>query len=211
MGRLLNDNDVLDALHGFFDGMLETDTWSPCDLYSIIENLPSAQPEFAKDTVSRQAAISEVHKNYDVILDFTSDGKTVATSVEDILNDLPSVQPETDWETCFDCPLSHGCPKINGCTNDEAMEYASDIPEGCPISAQPEQDWVPCSVINQCYIPELSHIDYKGILFTYETKTGKRFVKITWIERGRIVGKQMNGTPIAYRILPEPYCMEGSE
>ena len=44
MGRPIDEDDVLKVLHGYFDSMLETDTWSPCDLYSIIENLPSAQP-----------------------------------------------------------------------------------------------------------------------------------------------------------------------
>ena len=33
---------AIDALHGYFDGMLETDTWSPCDVYGLIEILPSA-------------------------------------------------------------------------------------------------------------------------------------------------------------------------
>ena len=37
--------DAIDALHGYFDGMLETDTWSPCDVYGLIEILPSAQPD----------------------------------------------------------------------------------------------------------------------------------------------------------------------
>ena len=41
----------------------------------------------------RQAAIDAVHRNYDPILDFKSDGKTVANSVEDILSELPSAQP----------------------------------------------------------------------------------------------------------------------
>ena len=36
---------AIDALHRYFDGMLETDTWSPCDVYGLIEILPSAQPE----------------------------------------------------------------------------------------------------------------------------------------------------------------------
>ena len=36
---------AIDSLHGYFDGMLETDTWSPCDVYGLIELLPSAQPE----------------------------------------------------------------------------------------------------------------------------------------------------------------------
>ena len=43
------------------------------------------------DMISRQAAIDAVHKNYDTILDFKSDGRTVAGSFEDIINALPSV------------------------------------------------------------------------------------------------------------------------
>ena len=45
------------------------------------------------DLISRQAAIDAVHRNYDTIIDFRSDGETVATSVEDILIMLPSAQP----------------------------------------------------------------------------------------------------------------------
>ena len=45
------------------------------------------------DLISRQAAINAVHKNYDGILDFRSDGETVAQSFEDILTALPSAQP----------------------------------------------------------------------------------------------------------------------
>ena len=39
---LIDRQEALDALHGFFDGMLEADTWSPCDVYGLIEILPSA-------------------------------------------------------------------------------------------------------------------------------------------------------------------------
>jgi len=46
------------------------------------------------DLISRQDAIDAVHKNYDTILDFKSDGRTMAYSFEDIINALPSVQPE---------------------------------------------------------------------------------------------------------------------
>lgn len=48
----MNDKDdcisrrvAIDVLRGYFDGMLETDTWSPCDVYGLIEILPSVQPE----------------------------------------------------------------------------------------------------------------------------------------------------------------------
>ena len=46
------------------------------------------------DLIRRRAAIDAVHKNYDTILDFKSDGHTVADSFEDIINALPSAQPD---------------------------------------------------------------------------------------------------------------------
>ena len=49
-----------------------------------------------------------------------------------------SMTKETKWETCFDCPLSHGCPKIRGCTNEQAIDYTSQIPNDCPLSVQPQ-------------------------------------------------------------------------
>ena len=45
VGDMISRQMAIDSLHGYFDGMLETDTWSPCDVYGLIELLPSAQPE----------------------------------------------------------------------------------------------------------------------------------------------------------------------
>ena len=39
---LIDRQAAIDVIHGYFDGMLETDTWSPCDVYGLIEILPSA-------------------------------------------------------------------------------------------------------------------------------------------------------------------------
>lgn len=44
--------------------------------------------------ISKQAAIEAVHKDYDAILDFKSDGRTVADSFEDIINALPPAHPQ---------------------------------------------------------------------------------------------------------------------
>ena len=41
VGDMISRQMAIDALHGYFDGMLETDTWSPCDVYGLIELLPS--------------------------------------------------------------------------------------------------------------------------------------------------------------------------
>ena len=59
------------------------------------------------ELIDRQAAIEAVHKNYDTILDFKSDGRTVADSFEDIINALPSAQPEYKmgrWIVRYECP-----------------------------------------------------------------------------------------------------------
>ena len=55
------------------------------------------------------------------------------------MSDPISRQTAHKWETCFECPLSHGCPKIKGCTNEQAIEYVSQIPRDCPLPAQPER------------------------------------------------------------------------
>ena len=68
------------------------------------------------DTISRKMAIDAAHKNYDTILDFKSDGRTVADSFEDIINALPSAQPGLE-EWCTDCSEydkdRHCCPRYN--------------------------------------------------------------------------------------------------
>ena len=71
--------------------------------------------------------------------------------------------------------------------------------------AQSGPHWIPVTVINQNYIPELKDFPYGGVLFTYRTPKGKLLVREAWVERGRIIGKKMNGTPIAYQQKPEPW------
>ena len=115
-----------------------------CDPYprviEALEELPSAQPE---------TNCSEIPNNSDLISReyMKSLGATcIASRSKDgnmfpivSIDELPSVQPKQKWETCFGCPLSHGCPKINGCTNSQTMEYASEVPDDCPISVQPRK------------------------------------------------------------------------
>lgn len=54
----------------------------------------------------------------------------------------------------------------------------------------------------------ISHPDLEGfygvILLTYMTRTGKRYVKAVSINHGRLM-KKINGTPIAFMFMPEPY------
>lgn len=80
--------------------------------------------------------------------------ETVADLMMD-LEKLPSAEPG-GWSTCFDCPLSHGCPVIKGCTNEQAMQYAGEIPDNCQlnkISAEPKRKtgkWIVTSEFEDC-------------------------------------------------------------
>lgn len=56
-----------------------------------------------KKLIELGAEIDAVHRNYDTILDFRSDGETVANSVEDILSELPVV----DAPTADAAPVAH--------------------------------------------------------------------------------------------------------
>lgn len=52
------------------------------------------------NAIDRQQAIDAVRNSYDEILDFTSTGRTIADSVEDILSELPPTQlerPKGKW------------------------------------------------------------------------------------------------------------------
>ena len=85
------------------------------------------------DLISRQAAIDAVHKNYDVILDFTSDGQTISSSIEDILSDLPSAQPVDeayliDW---YISSVDDSDPVWTEAHIEELMNDFYLIPRGC--------------------------------------------------------------------------------
>lgn len=45
MGDLISRQAAIDVLHGYFDGMLETDTVCPKDIYNLFAIIPSVQPE----------------------------------------------------------------------------------------------------------------------------------------------------------------------
>ena len=62
---------AIDILRGYFDGMLETDTWSPRDIYGLIEVLPSAQPE-----------PSQVARDIATIIENEQDMRVIARSTQ---------------------------------------------------------------------------------------------------------------------------------
>ena len=90
------------------------------------------------DYISRRDAIDALHTWFRD--GFDEDKWWNSTHVLAAIEGLPSSQQGYKWETCFECPLSHGCPKIKGCTNGQANEYASQIPNDCPLSAQPKYE-----------------------------------------------------------------------
>ena len=53
-----------------------------------------------------------------------------------------SIEPSRKWETCFSCPLAKGCPQIQGKSNAEIAKYASEIPNGCPLSMSHDNDLI---------------------------------------------------------------------
>lgn len=95
MDDLIYRQAAIDALHGYFDGMLETDTWSPCDVYELIEILPSAQPE-CDDTVSRKAEIDAIKRyirGFDAIdVNFLDGLKTAIQIIEQLPHEYSNAQ-----------------------------------------------------------------------------------------------------------------------
>lgn len=74
---------AIDSLHGYFDGMLETDTWSPCDVYGLIEILPSVQP--------KQVCVATVTLTDEQVKEVVEKAKNAVISV---------IEPESHWISC---------------------------------------------------------------------------------------------------------------
>lgn len=72
-----------------------------CELPAVQSDHNADVSKKVDEMISRRVAIDAVHKSYDTILDFKSNGSTVADSFEDIINALPTVQPEII--RCEDC------------------------------------------------------------------------------------------------------------
>ena len=118
------------------------------ELFGISEQLPSAQPEVAKDinvpntdTISRQGAIDGLSGHYVErrnLNDWQMGWNNALEWVEDVyLKDLPSVQPKPHYdEWCDDCKEydkeRHCCPRWNRVIRQTLKD------------AQPEQRWIPC-------------------------------------------------------------------
>ncbi len=97
--NLIDRQSAIDVLHGYFDGMLETDTWSPCDVYGLIEILPSADvPDInVGDMVSRQVAIESIqdaHHKTEVMSMFDNGKLSGLANAANIIRNLPSAEPE---------------------------------------------------------------------------------------------------------------------
>ena len=125
--------------------------------------------------ISRQAAIDALHTWFRD--GFDEDKWWNSTHVLAAIEGIPSAQQGYKWETCFECPLSHGCPKIKGCTNEQAIEYASQIPNDCPLSTQSDHNAdIGKKAEKEDCISRQAAIDalWKA-LYEYEDKTEKQF------------------------------------
>ena len=100
--RITEIADTLAAVDG------RDPSWGYSDLMELLSNIEEAYNDKygSSDTVYRSDAIEACYKDYDNILDFRSNGWTVASSFEEILNALPSVQPEHALKDCRNC--KHG-------------------------------------------------------------------------------------------------------
>ena len=88
MDDTISRQSALDALHGYFDGVLETDTWSPCDVYGLIEILPSAQPTLHGYNIDHLELIARVLQKENlpparVVEALTDTGRIVAIVIDE--------------------------------------------------------------------------------------------------------------------------------
>ena len=71
---------------------------SHCEFSEVIDMaIKALKQSTSSNMIYKQQAIDAVRNSYDNILDFTSTGRTIADSVEDILSELPPAQPELQW------------------------------------------------------------------------------------------------------------------
>lgn len=77
----------------------------------------------------------------DALKEYCENQKSKTISNNDIARFPTIIADRPMWETCFACPLSNCCPKIQGATNEDTQKYASEVPEGCPID-RPQGEWI---------------------------------------------------------------------
>lgn len=75
------------------------------------------------------------------LMEYCSNQKTKTINNNDIARFPTIIADRPMWETCFACPLSNCCPKIQGATNEDAQKYAGEAPKGCPID-RPHGEWI---------------------------------------------------------------------
>jgi len=139
--ELVKRGKLLNALLGLT--LMENGLVSIDAVLTVIEHLEPEYPDIPDDarTEFMNLVYDELHSDGD-----NNRANRIINAADEYVEyslAKQSEQPkkrteEHKWETCFDCLLSHGCPKIKGCTNEQAIEYASQIPNDCPLSAQPE-------------------------------------------------------------------------
>ena len=133
MSDLIDRQAALNVLHGYFDGMLETDMVYPKDLYNEIEALPSAQPE-CEDAVSRFEVLR--------LIDYSSHDLNDAVDnryMQNEIKQLPSVTPkQPGW-----IPVTERLPKKDG--DYLVTTHSGQIARYIFIGGSSEEYWRRCA------------------------------------------------------------------
>ena len=154
------------------------------------------------DCISRQAAVDAVHKNYDTILDFKSDGRTVADSFEDIIDALPPAQPEQKWIPCSE-RLPENRVSVIVCFR-EWQQYAKRYVYSIVVGWYARKH----SVHENVFSDWEADCEYDEIEDEYYIEEG--WYEFTTQGNGDLMNWYINADVIAWMPLPEPY-KEGGE
>ena len=169
--------DAINALHNeivkrrISEDVNDDGSLDEFDTESILRRLPPAQPEPQTARVFQEIIVEyppiSTYPEYKgkpyFSIKYTENGQGFigyGTYNPEVLSEylkkyfMPSAQPER-WDTCFSCPLSHGCPFIKGCTNDQAEQYAGEIPTECPLNKESAQFEPNCEGCK--HLPRYSH------------------------------------------------------
>lgn len=114
--------------------------------------------------------------------------------MDDLINRQDAIDAIEKYLDKFDCIDANFLDGLK-----TTKKILNDLP-----SAESEQQWIPCKLLDHYYIKELKDCDNKSYLVTYKTKTGRRYVKKVNIYHGKIQSK-VGGKVIAWMPLPDAY------
>lgn len=189
--RITDIADVNVAING------RDPSWGYSDLMELLANIEEAYNDRygSSDVVYRSDAIEACHKDYDSILDFRSNGWTVASSFEEILNALPPAQPEHECGYTGieeDYPVS--IKAVLDITAETGALTTQERVRELPKYRKLDNDWIP--------VEEKMPEDFDSVLISHS----KGVTKAWW--NGRVWCNGMTKrfkTVLAWMPLPTQY------